>query len=123
MSGALDRPRVRRIAPVEEKADGSDVARLEVPPATSRLLSRRGVQRHPIDGRTLHQAEATRLIRARDYFREGLCRRCSSLTYVTAAGPRPLAAFFSCVERSAEMAFRIMLNLRTDRFEVRPLPW
>jgi excisionase family DNA binding protein len=39
MSEALDRPRVRRIALVEEKADGSDVARLEVPPATLRLLS------------------------------------------------------------------------------------
>lgn len=34
MSEALDRSRVRRIALVEEKADGSDFARLEVPPAT-----------------------------------------------------------------------------------------
>ncbi len=39
LSEALDRSRVRRIALVEEKADGSDVARLEVPPATLRLLS------------------------------------------------------------------------------------
>jgi excisionase family DNA binding protein len=39
MSEALDRSRVRRIALVEEKADGSDFARLEVPPATLRLLS------------------------------------------------------------------------------------
>ena len=40
MSEALDRSQARRIALVEEKADGSDVARLEVPPATLRLLSR-----------------------------------------------------------------------------------
>jgi excisionase family DNA binding protein len=39
MSEALDRPQARRIALVGEKADGSDVARLEVPPATLRLLS------------------------------------------------------------------------------------
>src|SRR5258708_39096862 len=39
MSEALDRSRVRRIALVEEQADGSDSARLEVPPATLRLLS------------------------------------------------------------------------------------
>src|SRR5580698_10979262 len=39
MSEALDRSRVRRIALVEEKADGSDFARLEVPPPTLRLLS------------------------------------------------------------------------------------
>jgi excisionase family DNA binding protein len=39
MSEALDRSRVRKIALVEEKADGSDYARLEVPPATLRLLS------------------------------------------------------------------------------------
>src|ERR1700760_2285963 len=39
MSEALDRSRVRRIALVEEKGDGSDFARLEVPPATLRLLS------------------------------------------------------------------------------------
>lgn len=39
MSEALDRPQARRIALVEEKADGSDNARLEVPPATLRLLS------------------------------------------------------------------------------------
>ncbi len=39
MSEALDRSEARRIALVEEKADGSDVARLEVPPATLRLLS------------------------------------------------------------------------------------
>jgi excisionase family DNA binding protein len=39
MSEALDRSGARRIALVEEKADGSDIARLEVPPATLRLLS------------------------------------------------------------------------------------
>ena len=39
MSEALDRSEARRIALVEEKADGSDIARLEVPPATLRLLS------------------------------------------------------------------------------------
>ena len=39
MSEALDRPQARRIALVEEKADGSYSARLEVPPATLRLLS------------------------------------------------------------------------------------
>jgi excisionase family DNA binding protein len=39
MSEALDRSEARRIALVEENADGSDIARLEVPPATLRLLS------------------------------------------------------------------------------------
>jgi excisionase family DNA binding protein len=39
MSEALDRSGARKIALVEEKADGSDVARLEVPPATLRLLA------------------------------------------------------------------------------------
>lgn len=39
MSEALDRSVARKIALVEEKADGSDAARLEVPPATLRLLS------------------------------------------------------------------------------------
>jgi hypothetical protein len=39
MSEALDRLRVRRIALVEEKADGSNFFRLEVPPDTPRLLS------------------------------------------------------------------------------------
>ncbi len=39
MSEVLDRSGARRIALVEEKADGSDIARLEVPPATLRLLS------------------------------------------------------------------------------------
>jgi excisionase family DNA binding protein len=39
MSEALDRSQVRRIALVEEQADGSDSVRLEVPPATLRLLS------------------------------------------------------------------------------------
>jgi excisionase family DNA binding protein len=39
MSEALDRSEARTIALVEEKADGSDVTRLEVPPATLRLLS------------------------------------------------------------------------------------
>jgi hypothetical protein len=39
MSEALDRPQARRIALVEDKADGSDSTRLEVPPATLRLLS------------------------------------------------------------------------------------
>jgi excisionase family DNA binding protein len=39
MSEALDRSEARTIALVEEKADGSDAARLEVPPATLRLLS------------------------------------------------------------------------------------
>jgi excisionase family DNA binding protein len=39
MSEALDRPQARRIALVEEHADGSNSARLEVPPATLRLLS------------------------------------------------------------------------------------
>jgi excisionase family DNA binding protein len=37
--GALDRPQAHRIALVEQQADGSDSARLEVPPATLRLLS------------------------------------------------------------------------------------
>jgi excisionase family DNA binding protein len=40
MSEALDRSKARRIALVEEKADGSDLARIEVPPATLRLLSK-----------------------------------------------------------------------------------
>ncbi len=39
MSEALDRPQAHRISLVEEHADGSDSARLEVPPATLRLLS------------------------------------------------------------------------------------
>jgi excisionase family DNA binding protein len=39
MSEALDRPQAHRIALVEVQADGSDSARLEVPPATLRLLS------------------------------------------------------------------------------------
>ena len=39
MSEALDRSVARKIALVEERADGSDAARLEVPPATLRLLS------------------------------------------------------------------------------------
>lgn len=39
MSEALDRSEARRIALVEEQADGSDIARLEVPPATLRLIS------------------------------------------------------------------------------------
>jgi len=39
MSEALDRPQAHRIALVEEQADGSDSVRLEVPPATLRLLS------------------------------------------------------------------------------------
>lgn len=39
MSEALDRSGARRIALVEEKADGGDIVRLEVPPATLRLLS------------------------------------------------------------------------------------
>ena len=39
MSEALDRSEARKIALVEENADGSDAARLEVPPATLRLLS------------------------------------------------------------------------------------
>jgi excisionase family DNA binding protein len=39
MSETLDRSEAHRIALVEEKADGSDIARLEVPPATLRLLS------------------------------------------------------------------------------------
>jgi excisionase family DNA binding protein len=39
MSEALDRSRARRIALVEKKADGSDAAKVEVPPATLRLLS------------------------------------------------------------------------------------
>ena len=39
MSEALDCSEARTIALVEEKADGSDVARFEVPPATLRLLS------------------------------------------------------------------------------------
>jgi excisionase family DNA binding protein len=36
---ALDRPQAHRISLVEQQADGSDSARLEVPPATLRLLS------------------------------------------------------------------------------------
>ena len=39
MGEALDRSEARKIALVEENADGSDAARLEVPPATLRLLS------------------------------------------------------------------------------------
>jgi excisionase family DNA binding protein len=39
MSEALDHSQARRLALVEEQADGSDSARLEVPPATLRLLS------------------------------------------------------------------------------------
>jgi excisionase family DNA binding protein len=39
MNEALDRSEARRITLVEENADGSDFARLEVPPATLRLLS------------------------------------------------------------------------------------
>ena len=39
MSEALDHSQARRIALVEEQADGSDSVRLEVPPATLRLLS------------------------------------------------------------------------------------
>ncbi len=39
MGEALDRSRARRIALVEERDDGGDTVRLEVPPATLRLLS------------------------------------------------------------------------------------
>jgi excisionase family DNA binding protein len=39
MSEALDRPEARKIALVEANAEGSDVARLDVPPTTLRLLS------------------------------------------------------------------------------------
>ena len=39
MGEALDRSRARKIALVEERDDGGDVVRLEVPPATLRLLS------------------------------------------------------------------------------------
>lgn len=39
MGEALDRSTARRIALVEERDDGGDIARLEVPPATLRLLS------------------------------------------------------------------------------------
>ena len=39
MGEALDRSRARRIALVEERDDGGDIVRLEVPPATLRLLS------------------------------------------------------------------------------------
>ena len=39
MNEALDRSEAGRITLVEENADGSDIARLEVPPATLRLLS------------------------------------------------------------------------------------
>jgi excisionase family DNA binding protein len=39
MGEALDRSKAHRIALVEERADGRDAARLEVPPATLRLLS------------------------------------------------------------------------------------
>ena len=39
MGEALDRSRARRIALVEEREDGGDIVRLEVPPATLRLLS------------------------------------------------------------------------------------
>ncbi len=40
MSEAVDRPHAHRISLVEQQADGSDSARLEVPPATLRLLSK-----------------------------------------------------------------------------------
>ena len=39
MGEALDRSRARRIALVDERDDGGDIVRLEVPPATLRLLS------------------------------------------------------------------------------------
>ena len=39
MGEALDRSKAGRIALVEERDDGGDVVRLEVPPATLRLLS------------------------------------------------------------------------------------
>jgi excisionase family DNA binding protein len=39
MSEALDRPQAHRVVLVEEQADGTNSARLEVPPATLRLLS------------------------------------------------------------------------------------
>ena len=39
MGEALDRSRARRIALVEERDDGGDIVRIEVPPATLRLLS------------------------------------------------------------------------------------
>lgn len=39
MGEALDSSRARRIALVEERDDGGDIVRLEVPPATLRLLS------------------------------------------------------------------------------------
>jgi excisionase family DNA binding protein len=39
MGEALDRSRVRRVSLVEETDDGGDIVRLEVPPATLRLLS------------------------------------------------------------------------------------
>jgi excisionase family DNA binding protein len=39
MSEVLDRSEVRRITLVEENADGCDISRLEIPPATLRLLS------------------------------------------------------------------------------------
>ena len=39
MNEALDRPQAHRISLVEQQTDGSDSARLEVPPATLRLLS------------------------------------------------------------------------------------
>lgn len=39
MGEALDRSRARRIALVEERDDRGDIVRLEVPPATLRLLS------------------------------------------------------------------------------------
>ncbi|NJO23952.1 MAG: helix-turn-helix domain-containing protein [Sphingomonadales bacterium] len=39
MSEALDRRRARKIALVTKKADGSELARVEVPPETLRLLS------------------------------------------------------------------------------------
>jgi excisionase family DNA binding protein len=39
MGEALDRSKARRIALVEEREDGGDIVRLEVPPATLRLLS------------------------------------------------------------------------------------
>lgn len=39
MGEALDRSRARRIALIEERDDGGDIVRLEVPPPTLRLLS------------------------------------------------------------------------------------
>lgn len=39
MSEALDRSRAHRIALIEEKSQGDEVARIEVPPATLRVLA------------------------------------------------------------------------------------